>query len=110
MPTPYLDPSQNGQRDAITQALMNIANPPGGMPQQGMPQQGMPPPMPTGGAAPQAGPMPPQQGMPPQGVPPGAPQAPPPPMMAGALGGLMQQPQGMPPQGMPPQGMPPRQG
>jgi len=84
MPTPYLDPSQNGQRDAITQALMNIANPPGGMPQQGMPQ-GMPPPMPTGGAAPQAGPMPPQQGMPPQGMPPGAQQAPP--MMAGALAG-----------------------
>jgi len=106
MPTPYLDPAQNGQRDQITQALMNIANPPGGMPQQGMPQ-GMPPPMPTGGAAPQAGPMPPQQGMPPQGMPPGAPQAPP--MMAGALGGLMQQPQQQPMQPqMPPQGMPPR--
>jgi hypothetical protein len=102
MPTPYLDPAQNGQRDQITQALMNIANPPGGMP-----QQGMPPPMPAGGAAPQAAPMPPQQGMPPPGMPPGAPQAAPPPMMAGALGGLMQQPQGMPPQ-MPPQGMPPR--
>jgi len=108
MPTPYLDPSQNGQRDAITQALMNIANPPGGMPQQGMPQ-GVPPPMPTGGAAPQAGPMPPQQGMPPQGMPPGAPQAAPPPMMAGALGGLMQQPQQQPMQPqMPPQGLPPR--
>ncbi len=106
MPTPYLDPAQNGQRDQITQALMNIANPPGGMPQQGMPQ-GVPPPMPTGGAAPQAGPMPPQQGMPPQGMPPGAQQ--PPPMMAGALGGLMQPPQQQPMQPqMPPQGMPPR--
>jgi len=80
MPTPYLDPAQNGQRDQITQALMNIANPPGGMPQQGMPPQGMPP---------------------------GAQQAPP--MMAGALGGLMQQPQQQPMQPqMPPQGMPPR--
>jgi len=104
MPTPYLDPARNGQRDQITQALMNIANPPGGMPQQGMPPQGMPPPMPAGGAAPQAGPMPPQQGMPPQGMPPGTqPQ----PMMAGALGGLMPPPQGMSPQ-MPPQGMPPQ--
>ncbi len=80
MPTPYLDPAQNGQRDQITQALMNIANPPGGMPQQGMPPQGMPP---------------------------GAQQAPP--MMAGALGGLMQPPQQQPMQPqMPPQGMPPR--
>jgi len=100
MPTPYLDPAQNGQRDQITQALMNIANPPGGMP-----QQGMPPPMPAGGAAPQAGPMPPQQGMPPQGMPPGAPQAAPPPMMAGALGGLMQPQQQQPMQQPPMPGM-----
>jgi len=107
MPTPYLDPAQNGQRDQITQALMNIASPPPQMPQQGMPQQGAPPP-PMGGPAPQAGAMPPQQGMPPPGMPVGGQQ----PMMAGALGGLMspqpqapQQPQPqMPPQGMPQQG------
>ena len=39
MPTPYLDPAQNGQRDQITQALMNIASPPPQMPQQGMPPE-----------------------------------------------------------------------
>ena len=98
MPAQYLNPAQNGQRDQITQALMQIANPPPQMPQQqpGMaqPPMGAPPP-----------PMPPQQGMPPQGAPVGAAQ---PPMMAGALGGVMpqqpQQPQQQPMQ-MPPQGM-----
>ena len=100
MPAPYLNPAQNGQRDQITQALMQIANPPPQMPQQ---QPGMASPM---GGAPQANVMPPQPG-PPQGAPVGAPQ---PPMMAGALGGVMpqqpqqQQPQ-QPPMQMPPQGM-----
>jgi hypothetical protein len=105
-PAPYLDPAQSGQRDSITQALMNIASPPPQMPQQQQP--GMAPPQ-LGAPAPQAAPMPPQQGMPPQGAPMGAAQ---PPMMAGALGGLMQQPgqpqqpQPMPQQQMPPMGMP----
>jgi hypothetical protein len=105
MPAPYLDPAQSGQRDSITQALMNIASPPPQMPQQ---QPGMAPPQ-LGAPAPQAAPMPPQQGMPPQGAPMGAAQ--PAPMMAGALGGLMQQPgqpqqpQPQQPMQMPPQGM-----
>ena len=107
MPAPYLNPAQNGQRDQITQALMNIANPPPQMPQQ---QPGMAPPPQMGAPSPQAGPMPPQQGMPQQGAPVGAAQ---PPMMAGALGGIMpQQPQQQqqqpmqPQQQMPPMGMP----
>ena len=104
MPAPFLDPSQNNQRDQITQALMNIASPPPQMPQQ---QPGMAPPPQMGAPAPQAAPMPQQQGMPQQGAPVGGQ----PPMMAGALGGLQQQPGGMQqqpqmPQQMPPQGMP----
>ena len=84
MPDPYQNTGVMQQRDAITQALMNIQNPPPQTPPPQMPQ-GMPPPM--GGPPP----MPPP-GAPPQGVPP--PQTPPvamplspgmqPPMGAGA--------------------------
>ena len=96
MPDPYQNTGVMQQRDAITQALMNIQNPPPQTPPPQMPQ-GMPPPM---GGMPQ---MPPP-GAPPQGVPP--PQAPP---MAMPLSPGVQPPMGAgaPPMPQPQQGMAP---
>jgi hypothetical protein len=99
MPMPYgADPTAgNPGRDRITQALLNIQNPPPQiempqpppMPPQGMQgQQGMPPPGPTPSMA-AAGAMP-----LPQPMPPGA-------QMGGMMGGAG---------GIPLQGMPPPQG
>lgn len=95
MPTPYLNPAQNGQRNAIAQTLMGIAQPPPQSHIPQLPQQGAPsPPMPGGGMpSPQGGMPPAPQGMPPPPM--GMPQAP---------MGMPQAPQGMSPQMMPPQG------
>ena len=101
MPSPYLDPAADGQRNAITAALMNIAAPQPQTPMPPTPQMPMQQPMPMQGA--------------PQGVPQGAPiggAMPPPQMpqapmpqapMGGAPMGGMQQPQQplMPPQPQP---------
>jgi hypothetical protein len=102
----------NGQRNAITQALMNIANPPPRpvMPQQHMqmPQQPVPGAPPQGQPLPQAPPtsMPLSPGMPPQqpqpGMPPPGTAAMPQGMpMGSAMGQSPMQQQPMPQQQMP---------